>query len=78
MCGIAGQIDLEQTHNLASHREVYERMQRALVRRGPDQNGLWLTEDAALVHTRLSVVDSEGRPAAHDSAAGGAGVRLGL
>ena len=60
MCGIAGQIDLEQTHNLASHREVYERMQRALVRRGPDQNGLWLTEDAALVHTRLSVVDLKG------------------
>ena len=34
-------------------------MQTALRRRGPDQNGIYLTEHAALVHTRLSVIDPE-------------------
>ena len=55
MCGIAGQIDFHQS--CQARPEVYQAMQAALRRRGPDQEGLYLTPSAALVHTRLSVVD---------------------
>lgn len=40
MCGIAGQIEY----------------QRALWRRGPDQDGLYLSPHAVLAHTRLCVI----------------------
>lgn len=35
-------------------------MQKAMLRRGPDQRGIFLSERAALVHTRLAVIDIDG------------------
>lgn len=62
MCGIAGVIDLRGPLNkqtLNAQAPVFERMQAALRRRGPDQQGIHLDGPAALIHTRLSVMDPE-------------------
>ncbi len=58
MCGIAGQVcrEGERTEEFLS---VYRDMQAALRRRGPDQRGIKLDRNAALVHSRLAVVDIE-------------------
>jgi len=62
MCGIAGQIAL----NGSKIQEIaalggYNRMREALRRRGPDQDGIYVDENgkAALIHTRLAVIDIE-------------------
>ena len=56
MCGIAGMIDWK---NGAPEEIVCRRMQDTLRRRGPDQEGIWRDGPAALIHTRLCVVDIE-------------------
>ena len=64
MCGIAGVISFGE--NLHDQERVFRRMQEAIVRRGPDQKGMLLTEHAALIHTRLAVIDPEfGRQPMH-------------
>ncbi|MBR0485375.1 MAG: asparagine synthase (glutamine-hydrolyzing) [Oscillospiraceae bacterium] len=57
MCGIAGMIDWKQ--NLHQQEQTARNMQKVLRRRGPDQNGMYFTEHAVLVHTRLAVIDPE-------------------
>ena len=52
MCGIAGIIGW-------SDERAYPPMLETMARRGPDQEGLWLSAGAALLHRRLSVVDLE-------------------
>lgn len=58
MCGIAGMIsfkeDMRETANACGL------MQKAMLRRGPDQRGIFLSHNVALVHTRLAVIDIEG------------------
>ncbi len=58
MCGIAGAISF--TEDMREDMKIYENMQRSLLRRGPDQHGMKLTRNAALIHTRLAVIDIEG------------------
>ena len=58
MCGIAGAISFIE--DMRGDMRIYENMQRALVRRGPDQRGIVLSREAALIHTRLAVIDIEG------------------
>ena len=55
MCGIAGQIGYDQ--GLRTQTETITKMQAALRRRGPDQEGLFLAPHAQLAHTRLCVID---------------------
>lgn len=55
MCGIAGQIEYAQ--DLRTQTETIVKMQAALRRRGPDQEGLFLAPHAQLAHTRLCVID---------------------
>ncbi len=57
MCGIAGVISFRET--LTGSEPVYRQMQAAIGRRGPDQQGLLVTPHAALIHTRLAVIDPE-------------------
>jgi asparagine synthase (glutamine-hydrolysing) len=57
MCGIAGVIDWKGS--LPEQLPVFEAMQKTLLRRGPDQQGQYVEGSAALIHTRLSVVDIE-------------------
>ncbi|PTX53080.1 asparagine synthase (glutamine-hydrolysing) [Melghirimyces profundicolus] len=58
MCGMTGWIDWNQ--DLSREREVLERMNGRLVSRGPDAEGIWLSQRAGLCHRRLIVIDPEG------------------
>src|SRR5690349_12464662 len=56
MCGIAG-----FTHNAQFLDEsIIRRMTAALVHRGPDQQGVHLSRDAAIGAVRLQVIDLDG------------------
>jgi asparagine synthase (glutamine-hydrolysing) len=57
MCGIAGMFDENAAR--VEYIPIFASMQAALGRRGPDQKGIFVSGAAALVHTRLSVVDLE-------------------
>lgn len=58
MCGIAGWIDYSR--NLTHERAVIKAMTDRLAPRGPDAEGYWFSEHAALGHRRLVVVDPQG------------------
>lgn len=58
MCGIAGEVSYSR--NLTVRENDFLRMQRVLAPRGPDQQGLYLSGPAALIHRRLAVIDIEG------------------
>ncbi len=58
MCGIAGIISFRE--DMRSAAGICGNMQKALLRRGPDQRGITLFPEAALVHTRLAVIDING------------------
>ncbi|MGN0974385.1 MAG: asparagine synthase (glutamine-hydrolyzing) [Gemmiger sp.] len=58
MCGIAGQVGADR-RSLKNAEAVYAAMQQSLNRRGPDQRGMFVRGDAALIHARLAVVDVE-------------------
>lgn len=58
MCGITGWID--QDVQLPRDREILKNMTKTLTNRGPDAEGYWFSDRAALGHRRLTVVDPEG------------------
>ncbi len=57
MCSIAGVIDFQ--NDLRGQGPVLDAMQKSMVRRGPDQQGKYISEHAALLHDRLAVIDIE-------------------
>ncbi len=57
MCGIAGQISFSE--DLLNFKASYIKMSEQLKRRGPDQHGEFFSNEAALIHRRLSVIDIE-------------------
>lgn len=57
MCGIAGEVSWNR--DVREDQATFDIMQKLLDRRGPDQKGVYSTQTAALVHTRLSVIDLE-------------------
>ncbi|MCH5190820.1 MAG: asparagine synthase (glutamine-hydrolyzing) [Oscillospiraceae bacterium] len=57
MCGIAGEVSY--SHSVIKNKDSFLRMQKVLTPRGPDQNGLYIKENAALIHSRLCVIDIE-------------------
>jgi len=54
MCGISGMIGLE------TGEETIQRMLATMGRRGPDSSGIYRKQDAALLHSRLAIIDPEG------------------
>lgn len=58
MCGIAGWIDWQR--DLTKEGPILQRMGDTLRRRGPDAEGIWLSEHAAFAHRRLIVIDPAG------------------
>lgn len=58
MCGITGWIDysLDLTHR----QSIAQAMTDTMACRGPDADGVWLSEHAFLGHRRLAVIDIEG------------------
>lgn len=57
MCAIAGVIDWGG--DAAHTPEIYEEMLNTMRRRGPDQQGRYLDNEAALLHARLCVTDPD-------------------
>ncbi len=58
MCGIAGWIDW--SNDLSKEKEILKKMTDAIKHRGPDSEGHWLSNHAALGHRRLIVIDPDG------------------
>lgn len=58
MCAIAGELDFCNNLLECSH-TCYQDMLSTMRRRGPDQSDTFLSENAALLHARLSVIDLE-------------------
>ncbi len=57
MCGIAGEVSF--SNSVIKNKESFLRMQKVLAPRGPDQNGIYIKEKVALIHSRLCVIDIE-------------------
>lgn len=57
MCGIAGWVNLTSDWNPLHSEEVLRSMCGRMVHRGPDSEGVWLDETAALGMRRLSIID---------------------
>ncbi len=58
MCGIAGFIDVERSRDNAE--QLIDRMCRVIRHRGPDDQGVWVGDGAALGMRRLSIIDLAG------------------
>ncbi|KFZ40100.1 asparagine synthase (glutamine-hydrolyzing) [Thermoactinomyces sp. Gus2-1] len=58
MSGIAGWIDWER--DLSGEQNVLSKMTNAIQHRGPDDEGYWSSERAAIGHRRLFVIDPAG------------------
>ncbi|MET0710322.1 MAG: asparagine synthase (glutamine-hydrolyzing), partial [Tardiphaga sp.] len=56
VCGLAGIVTIKAT-GAAPSREALLRMVSALVHRGPDEQGIYRDQRAALGHARLSIID---------------------
>lgn len=57
MCGIAGEVSY--SHSVIKNKDSFLKMQKVLAPRGPDQNGIYVKDNAALIHSRLCVIDIE-------------------
>ena len=54
MCAIAGMIGIESDNIITS------KMLQTMLRRGPDSNGVFRSEDCTLLHSRLAIIDPAG------------------
>lgn len=57
MCGIAGILDAN--HYLENQNIIFHSMIQSMKHRGPSDEGIYLEDHVALLHTRLAVVDIE-------------------
>ena len=57
MCGIAGWLDFK--NNIKNNEIIYNSMSETLSRRGPDDSGMYISDNVVLIHRRLAVVDIE-------------------
>jgi asparagine synthase (glutamine-hydrolysing) len=57
MCGIAGFVN---NSNEKADRSILERMNRAVVHRGPDEDGYYLKDNVAMAMRRLAIIDLAG------------------
>jgi asparagine synthase (glutamine-hydrolysing) len=58
MCGIVGFVNKNSSD--AADRKILERMNRCIVHRGPDEDGFYVKENAALAMRRLAIIDLAG------------------
>lgn len=58
MCGISGWVSYRR--DLRQERSTAESMNATMACRGPDAQGLWLDEHAAMGHRRLAIIDLPG------------------
>jgi asparagine synthase (glutamine-hydrolysing) len=57
MCGITGWLNLKQSDSNHNAEAVLHSMCETIVHRGPDSEGLWIDDRAALGMRRLSIID---------------------
>ena len=57
MCGIAGEVSF--SNSVIKNKDSFLKMQKVLAPRGPDQNGIYIKDKVALIHSRLCVIDIE-------------------
>ncbi len=57
MCGIAGEVSY--SNSVIKNNDSFIKMQKVLEPRGPDQNGILIKDNVALIHSRLAVIDIE-------------------
>ncbi len=57
MCGIAGEVTFSNA--VIKNKDSFLKMQKVLAPRGPDQNGMFIKNNVALIHSRLCVIDIE-------------------
>ena len=57
MCGIAGEVSF--SHTIMKNKDSHFKMQKVISPRGPDQHGIYLKDNIALIHSRLCVIDIE-------------------
>ncbi len=57
MCGIAGEVSF--SHNVIENTESFINIKKVLEPRGPDQNGMYIKDNVALIHSRLAIIDIE-------------------
>lgn len=57
MCGIAGWV--ERDADMSMRLKLLNNMSQTLDRRGPDENGIYINKNTALIHRRLIVIDRE-------------------
>ncbi len=55
MCGICGKVAVRDGNQVDA--AVVERMTRTLLHRGPDDPGMYVSDQAVLGHRRLSIID---------------------
>ena len=60
MCGIAG-FYRNQRGITFDCQAVVSKMSECMVKRGPDANGIWTSNDITLSHRRLSILDLDSR-----------------
>ena len=58
MCGFVGYMNLKK--DLSKSRNIIGKMNKALINRGPDEQGYYIDKNIALGHRRLIVIDPEG------------------
>jgi asparagine synthase (glutamine-hydrolysing) len=58
MCGIAGWVNWRE--NLSEQKEILKKMTDSIIHRGPDADGYFMSDKAALGHRRLIVIDPDG------------------
>lgn len=58
MCGITGWVNLHS--DISGEKHLVEKMSETLAPRGPDADGIWVSDAAVLAHRRLIVVDPIG------------------
>ncbi len=57
MCGIAGEVSYNNP--VIKNKDSFIKMQKVLEPRGPDQKGMYIKDNVALIHSRLAVIDIE-------------------
>ncbi len=58
MCGFVGFANIKE--KISQNKEVLEKMNQTLTKRGPDEEGYYIQENIALGHKRLIVIDPKG------------------
>ncbi len=59
MCGFVGFSNIKE--NVIQDKSVLEKMNQTLRKRGPDEDGYYISKHVSMGHKRLIVIDPKGR-----------------